>query len=213
MIDPVLWPDAIGFSVYAFEGIGVILPIKEVTGTGDRYFRILCITIISIGVLYVAFPIICVFAFGDQKIDTPIITDVLPPKNWGTWIIKVLFASNLIFSYPLVIHPANIVIESYLFGTWPKTRKRQMSKNVSRTIIVVVSCVVALLVYDKLDKLLSVTGALTCTPIAFTFPALFHWKTCAKTQVQKIIDLTIFICSLVVMVYCTFMAILTFNTE
>ena len=103
----------------------------------------------------------------------------MPPKNWGTWIIKLLFASNLVFSYPLVIHPANIVIESYLFGTWPKTRKRQMSKNVSRTIIVVVSCVVALLVYDKLDKLLSVTGALTCTPIAFTFPALFHWKACA----------------------------------
>ena len=65
MIDPVLWPDAIGFSVYAFEGIGVILPIKEVTGTGDKYFRILCITIGLIGVLYVAFPIICVFAFGD----------------------------------------------------------------------------------------------------------------------------------------------------
>lgn len=26
-----LWADAIGFAVYAFEGIGVILPIMEVT--------------------------------------------------------------------------------------------------------------------------------------------------------------------------------------
>lgn len=26
-----LWPDAIGFSVYTFEGIGVILPIMDIT--------------------------------------------------------------------------------------------------------------------------------------------------------------------------------------
>ena len=166
---------------------------------------------VFIGILYVSFPEICVFAFGDEKINTPIITDVLPPKNWGTWVIKVLFATNLLFSYPLVIHPANIVLESYLFGSWAKTRKRQMSKNVSRTLIVIASCIIAIIVYDKLDKLLSVTGALTCTPIAFSFPSLFHWKLVATTQMEKSIDLCIFAVSLLILVYCTFVAILTFN--
>jgi len=197
--------------VYAFEGIGVILPIKEVTATGDQYYKILCITVIFIGFLYVLFPEICVFAFGEEKLSTPIVTDALPPFNYGTWIIKVLFASNLLFSYPLVIHPANIVLESYLFGTWPKSKARQMGKNVSRSIIVFISCVIALLVYEHLDKLLSITGSLTCTPIAFTFPALFHYKVCAESKMDKFIDLAIFTISMAILFYCTIVAVLTYN--
>jgi len=30
-LNTTLWPDAIGFSVYTFEGIGVILPIMDIT--------------------------------------------------------------------------------------------------------------------------------------------------------------------------------------
>lgn len=30
-----LWPDAIGFAVYSFEGVGVILPIYEVTANKE----------------------------------------------------------------------------------------------------------------------------------------------------------------------------------
>ena len=29
--NPSLWPDAIGFSVYTFEGIGIILPVMDIT--------------------------------------------------------------------------------------------------------------------------------------------------------------------------------------
>jgi len=138
-------------------------------------------TVIFIGVIYIAFPETCFFAFGAADITTPIITDSLPPQAWWTWVIKVLFSINLVISYPLIIHPANVVLESYLFGGWAKTRKRQMSKNISRTIIVIISCFIAIIVYDKLDKLLALTGAVTCTPIAFTFPALFHWRVCAES--------------------------------
>ena len=49
-----------------------------------------------------------------------------------------------------------------------------MCKNLSRTIIVALSCVIALTVYDKLDQFLSITGALTCIPVAFLIPAALH---------------------------------------
>ena len=122
-----------------------------------------------------------------------------------------MFSLNLVFSYPLVIHPANIVIEDWLFKGWPKTRTRQMSKNISRTIIVGSSVVVALLVYDKLDRFLSITGALTCTPIAFILPALFHYGGVAATPMQKGIDLSIIIGGTIIMVYCTIYAVIHFN--
>ena len=86
-----------------------------------------------------------------------------------------------------------------------------MFKNVTRTLIVAASCVLALLIYDKLDKFLSITGALTCTPIAFTLPAAFHYKQCAETKVQKVIDMTITVGTTIIAIYCTVVAILTFN--
>lgn len=205
-----LFPDAIGFAVYTFEGIGVILPIMEVTENKDNYYKILCVTISLLAVFYVVWTELMVVAWGNQ-LTTPLITDQLPQKSVITYILKILFTFNLLFSYPLVIHPANLVVESWLFSTWPKSRKRQLCKNVSRTLIVVLSCVVALAVYDKLDRFLSITGALTCIPIAFILPAALHYKACAETPLQRGIDLTITIVSIVMMVFCTIMAVITFN--
>jgi solute carrier family 36 (proton-coupled amino acid transporter) len=124
LIDPTLWPNAIGFSVYAFEGVGMVLPVREVTADKENYFKVLFWTIMFIGAVYLFFSEFCLWSFGMQAIDSPLITDNLPPYAWWAWVIKVLFAMNLVISYPLIMHPANIVLESYLFGSWPKTRKR-----------------------------------------------------------------------------------------
>jgi hypothetical protein len=40
-----LWPDAIGFSVYAFEGIGIILPIMEMSENKNQYFTLLAMIV------------------------------------------------------------------------------------------------------------------------------------------------------------------------
>jgi proton-coupled amino acid transporter len=52
-------------------------------------------------------------------------------------------------------------------------------------------------------------GSLTCTPIAFILPALFHYKTLAETKAQKIIDLSIVVLGTIIMVFCTAFTIVT----
>mmetsp|Transcript_25580 Transcript_25580/g.34194 ORF Transcript_25580/g.34194 Transcript_25580/m.34194 type:complete len:338 (+) Transcript_25580:595-1608(+) len=209
------WADAIGFSVYTYEGIGVILPIREVTADKKIYYKLLCFTVTMIAILYIIFGEFTLIAWGDRKeFDMPLITSSLPKTDIMTYILKIAFSLNLLFSYPLVIHPANIVVESWLFGSWPKTRKRQMSKNLSRSIIVALSCVVALTVYDKLDRFLSITGSLTCIPVAFIIPAALHLQVIAKADDNKrakIIDITILVLATIALIYCTTSAILTFN--
>ena len=37
---------------------------------------------------------------------------------------------------PLVIYPANIVIESYIYAGMPKSKKRQLLKNITRSIMI-----------------------------------------------------------------------------
>lgn len=87
-------------------------------------------------------------------------------------------------------------------------------KNLSRSIIVGLSCVVALTIYDKLDRFLSITGSLTCIPVAFIIPAALHLEVIAKKDEDKkaiIIDWAILIGATIALLYCTFSAVITFN--
>ena len=117
------------------------------------------------------------------------------------YAIKMLFCINVLFSYPLQLYPANAIFESYLFKGWAKTKKRQMAKNVTRTIVVAYTVVLTLVLGDNVQKFLSVNGAMNCTLIAFTLPSLFHYKVCAVTTKQKVTDLGIVILSLIILVF------------
>merc|ERR1712151_389292 len=139
-ISTTFWPSAIGFSMYAFEGIGVILPIKEITEKKEDYLKIFTLVVGSIGVFYVFFSEYMIFGYGAERVKEPLITASLPPKSIVTFGIKILFSIMLLFTYPLQIYPANNVIESYLTPGWPKSKKRQLVKNISRTVVVALSC-------------------------------------------------------------------------
>lgn len=57
----------------------------------------------------------------------------------------------------------------------PKTKTRQFYKNVSRTVLIIITIVAAIELGEDLDKFLSILGSLTCTPVAFILPAAFHY--------------------------------------
>ena len=69
--------------------------------------------------------------------------------------------------------------------------------------MVIFTIIFSLWMGPMLDQFLSLLGGLACTPIAFTLPTLFHYKLCAETKRQKIIDISIIILSLIIMVFCT----------
>jgi len=77
----------------------------------------------------------------------------------------------------------------------------------TRTLLVGIAVGLTIGIGEKLNKFLSIAGALTCSPIAFTFPALFHYKSCAETTKQKAIDISIVVISLVILVFCTALGI------
>jgi proton-coupled amino acid transporter len=117
-----LFPDAIGFSVYAYEGIGVILPLQDITADKDDYVRVMTYVLCFIFVLYIVFSEFSIFAFGQHSIgNNPLITQSMPQDSPLVWCIEICFCLNLVFSYPLMMHPANTVIESYLYAGWSKS--------------------------------------------------------------------------------------------
>lgn len=111
--------------MYSFEGIGIILPIQDITADKENYFKIVVITTVIITLVYLVFAEYCLFAWYEEfRPDAPLITDYLPPGSIFCDIVKILFAFQLVISYTLVIYPANMIVESYLFKGWPKSRKR-----------------------------------------------------------------------------------------
>lgn len=108
--------DAIGFSVYAFEGIGMILPVQDITKNQEGFKTIVIAVIVTVCAVYVSFGYFCVKSWG-LEMTTPLITDNLP-QGPITWIILFLFSLNLVFSYPLMLYPAHVIIENRIYAGW-----------------------------------------------------------------------------------------------
>lgn len=83
---------------------------------------------------YIIFGFYCVLSWGD-KLTTPLVTDLLPDGAVSD-TVRLLFALNLIFSFPLILYPANLLLENYIYSNWGKSKKRQWSKNFTRMLLV-----------------------------------------------------------------------------
>jgi proton-coupled amino acid transporter len=120
------WGQAIGLSVYSYEGIGVVLPIMEVTKDQSQYPKIVIGVILTVAALYISFGLFTCSVWGEGTFD--LITknvDKEPTAPAGlNYTIKVLFMTNLLFSYPLVLYPTHLIVEKNLFYNWDKTKKR-----------------------------------------------------------------------------------------
>mmetsp|Transcript_36505 Transcript_36505/g.26578 ORF Transcript_36505/g.26578 Transcript_36505/m.26578 type:complete len:185 (-) Transcript_36505:23-577(-) len=182
----------------------------DVTEDPKQYPKVVGISVIIISLFYLVYSEFCLLAYG-ATMTMPLITASLPQDNIAVIIIKVLFCLNLIVTYPLNVNPTNVTIERYIFANVRPSKCKTWLENFSRLLVITGSVILALTLDTKLDKFLSILGAASCTPIAFTLPALFHYYACADTPYQKRIDLFIVGLSLVILVFCTGWALVNWN--
>jgi proton-coupled amino acid transporter len=102
----------LGFAIYSYEGIGVVMPIMQSAESPGNFLKLLILAIGTLTGLYVIFGSVCYSAYGSET--KPIITEMLP-NNGFTAAIKILFCINLILGYSICIHPTNLIIETWVF--------------------------------------------------------------------------------------------------
>ncbi len=203
------WLTFVGSAVFSFEGIGVVIPILEVTKEPKKFPMILVMVLLTVLVLYTGFGEYNYFVYGTSLTD-PLITSILDDGAF-VWVIKILFSVNVIFTYTLMIFPANVIMEGYIFRRMPKSKKRMWLKNLFRTVVVIFTLVVCLLLKNKLDKFLSLIGTLTSTPVSFTIPCIFHLVLCKPNTLHKVIDWIIIGISILIFFICSGFNIWTWN--
>ncbi|XP_004509454.1 amino acid transporter AVT3C-like [Cicer arietinum] len=153
----------LGVAVYAFEGIGMVLPLESEAKDKDKFGGVLGLGMVIISLLYGAFAALGYFAFGEE-------TQGIITTNFGQGMLSALvqlgLCVNLFFTFPLMMNPVYEVVERRLcdskYCLW------------LRWLLVLLVCLVALLVPNFAD-FLSLVGSSICVILSFVFPALFHF--------------------------------------
>jgi solute carrier family 36 (proton-coupled amino acid transporter) len=130
----------LGTAIYTFEGIGIVLPVKDTCKNPQDYPKILTTMMVFLIVIFIIFGLFNYFSYGAAALSTaPLITRLLPTGSLPVEIILLLFIVNLFISYPLVIHPANMILEGALYSKMPQSKIRKWLKNSNRAILTAIT--------------------------------------------------------------------------
>ncbi|KAJ3670651.1 hypothetical protein LUZ60_008077 [Juncus effusus] len=154
----------IGVAVYAFEGIGMVLPLESEAKEKLKFGKTLGLSMFVIAIMYGLFGVFGYLAFGEETRD--IITTNFG-TGWLTLIVQLGLCINLFFTMPVMMHPVYEVAERWF-----------CKKNYNfllRWVLVVIVSLVAMLVPNFAD-FLSLVGSSVCVVLGFVLPAAFHLK-------------------------------------
>ena len=195
----------VGFSIFFYEGIGVLMPIMQTSECPEKFDKILVLAMITVTVLFISLGLAGYLAFGNMA-GVQAITMEMPYSDLLVQLMLFLMIWMVIFTYPIFIWPANITIESYTVDLIFKKKSSTESfwlKNVSRLAVCTLGAYCSIELQQVLAKFFGLIGAICCGPIALTLPSLCHLKLgLATTRNEKLEDICIIALSIVIMIFC-----------
>ncbi|KAG0375139.1 neutral amino acid transporter [Mortierella sp. AD032] len=198
----------LGTAVFSYEGIGLIIPITESMAEPEKFPRVLAITMTIVTAIFGSVGALCYSAFGNN-IQTIVLMN-LPVTGGMTITVELLYSLAIILSVPLMLSPASKIVESAIWGekSGGRSFKVKMQKNAMRTLLICICAFVAFGVGGhSLDIFVSLIGSVACMPLCFIFPALFHYKACAKTWKAKALDIALGVIGVAAMIFTLYITI------
>eukprot|EP01061_Rhynchopus_euleeides_P042783 TRINITY_DN74638_c0_g1_i1.p1 TRINITY_DN74638_c0_g1~~TRINITY_DN74638_c0_g1_i1.p1 ORF type:complete len:586 (+),score=203.81 TRINITY_DN74638_c0_g1_i1:237-1994(+) len=188
-VSPWTWPVAIGNTISAYEGIGLVLPIENSLKNKEQFTPLLSKTFFGISTLYVTFGLAGYCAYA--SIIKNSITDVLPDE-FLSGLVRVSMAVAILLTFPLQFFPAIQVIEGWVFERKSRYQALQASvkgipsclgkfsliwRNLAlRTGISVALALVAALIGDQMSVFLALIGGMGGSALAVIIPPLLHLR-------------------------------------
>jgi proton-coupled amino acid transporter len=202
----------IGQAAYVFEGICLVLPTYDAGKNKRRFPALFSLVIAFVTALVVAMGLLGYVAFGDA-VSPLVLLDI--QDGWMATFVKLAFAFNIIFSYPLQFFPACQVLEPLMFTPMSDPPlERKMRKNALRTTVVAILALVSILGATDLDNFVSLVGAFCGMPLAFVYPSICHLKLVVGKDgscVQKMPDVLLIVFGILLTVTITVINIATWG--
>ncbi|XP_066147057.1 proton-coupled amino acid transporter-like protein pathetic isoform X1 [Euwallacea fornicatus] len=160
-----------GTAVYAFEGIGVVLPLENNMKNPQDFGGwngVLNRGMIVVAVLYTAVGFFGYLKYGDRAI-LGSVTLLLPPNEVLAQSVRLMMAIAILLSYSLQFYvPFNIIWPS-IECRFTNEKSRQYAEYATRTLLVFVTFIFGIAI-PNLGAVISLVGAFSSSALAMIFP-------------------------------------------
>lgn len=163
------WTLFIGTAIFTFEGIGLVIPIKEAMKEPSKFPIVLAIVMAIITVIFTAIGALSYAAFGSST-KTVVLLNLSQDDKFVN-AVQLLYSLAILLSTPLQLFPAIRIAENGLFTRSGKHHPYiKWKKNVFRFFLVAVCAAIAWGGAADLDKFVALIGSFACVPLVMIYP-------------------------------------------
>jgi len=177
-----------GTAVYAFEGIGVVLPIenqmkekRDLRGASG----VLNTSMVIVTCLYIAVAFFGYLKYGDKVLGS--ITLNLPVEQWLAQAIIIAFSMAIFFSYGLQFYVPVMILLPYVKEKFSRFNELKVEFALRFGLVMLTFSLAAAI--PKLDLFISLVGAVSSSTLALMAPPIIdtatNWQTIGKGRIFR----------------------------
>ncbi|XP_027207368.1 proton-coupled amino acid transporter-like protein pathetic isoform X1 [Penaeus vannamei] len=163
-----------GSAIYAFEGIGLVLPLENKMRT-PKSFRgftgVLNTAMMCVIILYAAMGFFGYLQYG-SKVEGSITLN-LPPNEGLAQSVKILMAVAVYLTYPLQMYVPFELLTPSLRNRFDSPRNKFLAEYALRTCLVLLTFVLAAAI-PNIGLFISLVGAVSSSTLALIFPPVIE---------------------------------------